>query len=75
MKIVEVIATNLTIPYAVPYRPAWQPGVVRNSRDFTLVRIRSDDGLTGYAGCDGHHEGNIRANVAPYMLGKAVWLR
>ena len=47
MKIVEVIASNLTIPYEVPYRPAWQPGIVRNSRDFTLVRIRSDEGLTG----------------------------
>jgi D-galactarolactone cycloisomerase len=74
MKIVEVIATNLTIPYDVPYRPAWQPGIVRNSRDFTLVRIRSDEGLTGYAGCDGHQAGNIRTNVAPYMHGKPVWM-
>jgi D-galactarolactone cycloisomerase len=74
MNIVEVTATNLTIPYEAPYRPAWQPGIVRNSRDFTLVRIETDDGMAGYGGSDGHHAGNIRSNVAPYMIGKPAWL-
>lgn len=74
MVIVEVTATNLTIPYDVPYRPAWQPGIVRNNRDFTLVRIRTEDGSTGYGGADGHHAGNIRNSVAPYLVGKPAWL-
>ena len=74
MRIAEVTATNLTIPYDVPYRPAWQPGIVRNSRDFTLVKVRTEDGITGYGGADGHQAGNIRNNVAPYMVGKPAWL-
>jgi L-alanine-DL-glutamate epimerase-like enolase superfamily enzyme len=70
VKIVEVVATDLDIPYEVPYRPAWQPGLVRTSRDFTLVRVRTDDGLTGYGGGDGHLAGTIRSSVAPYLVGQ-----
>jgi L-alanine-DL-glutamate epimerase-like enolase superfamily enzyme len=73
MKIVEVRATNLEIPYATPYRPAWQPGLVRRSRDFTLVSVRTDEGIVGYGGADGHHAGNVAKNVAPYLTGQEVW--
>ena len=73
MKIVEVAATNLVIPYTTPYRPSWQPGLVRKDRDFTIVAIRTEDGITGYAGSDGHHAGNIARNVVPYLVGKPVW--
>lgn len=70
MKIVELKATNLEIPYQRPYRPAWQPGLVRESRDFTLVAIRTEDGIVGYGGSDGHQAGNIARNVAPYLVGE-----
>jgi L-alanine-DL-glutamate epimerase-like enolase superfamily enzyme len=73
MKITQVQATNLEIPYSSPYRPAWQPGLVRASRDFTVVVVRTDEGLTGYAGTDGHYAGNIAKNVAPYLIGQDVW--
>jgi D-galactarolactone cycloisomerase len=73
MNIVEVAATNLVIPYTTPYRPSWQPGLVRKDRDFTIVAIRTEDGITGYAGSDGHHAGNIARNVVPYLVGKPVW--
>lgn len=69
MKIIEVKATNLEIPYQRPYRPAWQPGLVRNSRDFTLVAVRTEDGIVGYGGSDGHQAGNVARNVAPYLVG------
>ena len=39
MIIRDVRAVNLTIPYNVPYRPAWQPGLVRDNRTFTVVKI------------------------------------
>src|SRR5688500_10437226 len=68
MRIAEVKATNLVIPYERPYRPAWQPGLVLTSRDFTLVAVRTDDGIVGYGGCDGHHRANIMRNVAPYLV-------
>ncbi|MCC2683793.1 MAG: hypothetical protein K0R75_692 [Paenibacillaceae bacterium] len=56
MKITEVSATDLEIPYKVEYRPAWQPGLVRRSRDFTIIKIVTDEGVVGYSGTDGHHD-------------------
>lgn len=73
MRIVDMRATNLDIPYEVEYRPAWQSGLVRRSRDFTLVSVHTDDGLVGYAGTDGHYAGAVNAQVKPYLLGKEVW--
>jgi hypothetical protein len=73
MKIADVRATNLDIPYRVPYRPAWQPGLVRMSREVTLVVVRTEDGIVGYAAADGHHAGNVARNVAPYLVGQDAW--
>jgi D-galactarolactone cycloisomerase len=70
LNIAEVKATNLEIPYQIPYRPAWQPGLVRNSREFTLVAVRTEGGIVGYGGSDGHQAGNIARNVAPYLVGQ-----
>ena len=36
MKIVNVLADNLTIPYPGEVRPAWQPGLVLTSHNFTF---------------------------------------
>ena len=73
MKITEIQAWNLEIPYAVEYRPAWQPGLVRRSRDFTLARVGTDAGIVGYAGADGHHVGAIAGRVRPYLIGEDVF--
>ncbi len=68
MKIVNVIANNLTIPYPGEFRPAWQPGLVANSHDFTLVRILTDEGITGLGGTSGHLAGVIEKQIKPYLL-------
>jgi len=73
VKIADVTAWNLDIPYDVPYRPAWQPGLVRTSRDFTLVRITTDTGITGYGGGDGHWAGAVKGNVTPYLVGESLF--
>ena len=73
MKIRAVTAYNLEIPYAVPYRPAWQPGLVRQSREFTLVRVATEEGLVGYGGTDGHLAGAVARNVAPYLVGQDAY--
>src|SRR5438105_6507876 len=73
VRIREIKAWNLEIPYAVEYRPAWQPGLVRQSRDFTFVRVSTDDGIMGYAGSDGHHAGSIADRVSPYLIGQEVF--
>lgn len=73
MKIINVEAFNLEIPYEVEYRPAWQPGLVRTSRDFTLVKIETDEGIVGYSGTDGYHEQTIENKVKPFLIGEDVF--
>lgn len=73
LKIAEVRAYNLEVPYEVEYRPPWQPGLVRTSRDCTLAIIRTDEGISGYAGTDGHYAHNVERNVAPYLIGEPLW--
>ncbi|MBC5809761.1 MAG: mandelate racemase/muconate lactonizing enzyme family protein [Candidatus Eremiobacteraeota bacterium] len=70
LKIASIVGHNLEIPYDVEYRPAWQPGLVRKSRDVTLAIVRTEDGLTGYACNDGHHARAIERSVAPYLVGQ-----
>ena len=70
MKIVDVKADNLTIPYPGEVRPAWQPGLVSTSHNFTLVRILTDEGITGYGGTSGHSAGTVLAQVKPYLIGR-----
>lgn len=70
MKIIDVEANNLTIPYPGEVRPAWQPGRVIKSHDFTLVRIHTDDGITGVGGMGGHLANIIAGQVKPYLVGE-----
>jgi L-alanine-DL-glutamate epimerase-like enolase superfamily enzyme len=70
MRIVDVKADDLTIPYPGEVRPAWQPGVVTKSFTFTLVRIITDNGIVGVGGTRGHLAGVILSQVKPYMIGE-----
>lgn len=70
MKIVDVVANNLRIPYPGEVRPAWQPGLVVSSHNFTLVRIVTDEGIVGIGGTSGHLAGVIAAQVKPYLVGE-----
>lgn len=70
MKIVDVVANNLTIPYPAEVRPAWQPGLVVSSHHFTLVRIVTDEGITGVGGTSGHLAGVVATQVSPYLRGE-----
>lgn len=71
-RIAQVRATDLEIPYEVGFRPAWRPGLVSRSRRFTLVRVTTEEGRTGWAGTDGHHAAVIDRDVTPYLVGADV---
>jgi L-alanine-DL-glutamate epimerase-like enolase superfamily enzyme len=73
MIIRDVVARNLTIPYDVPYRPRGSPGLVRDNRAFTIVKIVTEDGIVGFGGSDGHQARTIESSVKPYLLGKPAW--
>jgi len=70
MKIIDVKADNLTIPYPKEVKPAWQPGLIATSHHFTLVRILTDEGVTGYGGTSGHLAGTILGQTKPYLVGE-----
>jgi D-galactarolactone cycloisomerase len=48
MKIDKIEFIPLSIPFSVPFRPAWMPGTVVSARNGTLVKLTSDDGIIGY---------------------------
>lgn len=73
MKITSVESADLEIPYEAPLRPAWQPGVTRLSRDFTFVAVRTESGITGYSGTDGHFSKAIQRSVTPYLVGQDLF--
>ena len=70
MKIIDVKADNLTIPYPGEVKPAWQPGLVSKAHHFTLVRILTDEGVTGYGGTSGHSAATVLTQVKPYLIGR-----
>lgn len=70
MKIVAIEAFDLVIPHKVECRPPWAPGRVETSRDFTLVIVRTDEGISGYGGGNGHHSARIRKAVTPFLVGE-----
>lgn len=73
MKIKEVNAIDVHIPYKVPFRPAHQPGRVLHGRNHTIVIVRTEDGTTGYASADGHHAAAVGRLIAPYLTGVSIW--
>jgi D-galactarolactone cycloisomerase len=73
MKIESIDAFDLSIPYKVPFKPAHEPGRVRHSRSFTLVRVTATDGFVGYSGCDGQYAAEIARKVTPYLVGVNVF--
>jgi L-alanine-DL-glutamate epimerase-like enolase superfamily enzyme len=48
MKITAVDFVPLSIPFEVPFRPAWYPGETVAAREGTLIRVHTDEGITGY---------------------------
>lgn len=70
MKIESVKATLLKVPYPLPFEAAWEPGVIRNDRDVTVVRIQADSGLTGWGASGFDQAEDINRLAAPHLVGE-----
>ena len=70
MKIESVKATLLKVPYPLPFEAAWEPGVIRNDRDVTVVRVQSDSGLVGWGASGFDQAEDINALAAPHLIGQ-----
>ncbi len=73
MKITQIECSVLEAPLPAPLRPAWAPGRVFNKTSCTLIRVHTDEGVTGIgAAPDAAQLGlyTFADLVAPYVIGK-----
>jgi len=73
MKIVQVECSLLEFPLPAPLRPSWAPGRVFTTTNCTLIRVHTDEGITGIGA--GPEVGMLGIYtfadlVTPYVLGK-----
>jgi len=48
LKIASVEFIPLSLPLAAPFYPAWFPNVTQKTADGTLIKVHTDEGVTGY---------------------------
>jgi len=73
MKITEVKAFLMSYPMAEPLRlPFWGGERTILKRDAMLIRVRADNGLTGYAPGPAHERARQEINdvIGPFLLGQ-----
>ena len=73
MKISQISCSLLEYPLEIPLKPSWAPGRTFTTTSCTLIKIFTDEGITGIAagpqvGLAGLY--TISDLVAPYILGK-----
>lgn len=74
MKIADIEVFDLVIPHEVECCPPWAPGRVETARNFTLAIVRTDSGMFGVAGGNGHSADLINRAVKPYWIGQDPFL-
>ena len=47
LKIASVEFVPLSLPLAAPFYPAWFPNVTQKTADGTLIKVHTDEGITG----------------------------
>lgn len=70
MKIKDVQATLLKVPYPVEFESAWEPGLIQHDRDVTIVRIETEGGLVGWGASGFDQAQTINRLAAPHLIGK-----
>ncbi len=68
MKVTHIETYDLVIPNEVVCRPPWAPGREERTRDFTLIIVRTDAGIDGIAGGNGHWSARIQKSLAPFIV-------
>jgi L-alanine-DL-glutamate epimerase-like enolase superfamily enzyme len=73
MKINQIECSLIEYPLPAPLRPAWAPGRVFTTTNCTLLRVHTDEGVSGVGA--GPEVGLLGINtfadlVSPYILGK-----
>lgn len=72
MQIVNVEAIPIEIPLKEPFFPSWLPGYPQNHNRLTLIKVYTDEKITGYsAGVAFLNEGKMFGDLlAPFLIGR-----
>jgi D-galactarolactone cycloisomerase len=72
MKITDLEVIRLSGPtFAEPLHPAWTPGGSWSRRDAVVVRVSTDEGLTGWGATYAHElPSSIEGWIKPQLIGK-----
>ena len=71
MKITDITVRLVDVPHPHPYFPAWgPPGQKEYSRAALIVKVETDEGLTGWGIGDQRSGATIRDVVAPALIGQ-----
>ncbi len=71
MKIVEIELYHVNVPLRDKFYPAWIPGYLQTSSQFTLIKLVTDEGIVGYsAGLSmGHERQGLGELLGAYFMG------
>lgn len=67
--IYKIEPIEIEIPYLHPYISAWSGGAKQTKRIYTLIKLITEDGITGWGSCGGSVAGLINKSVKPYLEG------
>jgi L-alanine-DL-glutamate epimerase-like enolase superfamily enzyme len=76
MKITQVECFIVDLPFNVPFRASWRPGFEEKTLAVTVVKVHTDEGITGIASaeaCFGWGEAQkatIDCTIGPLLVGK-----
>ncbi|MEZ4577016.1 MAG: mandelate racemase/muconate lactonizing enzyme family protein [Desulfobacterales bacterium] len=71
MKIKAIELFHVSIPLEQPFWPSWIPGYPQTHNRFTLIKLITDDGITGYSAgtCMGKERQGLGDLLGGYLIG------
>lgn len=72
MRISQIDLWHVQVPLPGTFYPAWIPGFPQTENRFTLIRLRTADGLEGFSAgpAMGHERAGLGELLGPYLLGE-----
>jgi D-galactarolactone cycloisomerase len=72
VKITDIELHSVAVPLPATFHPSWIPGFPQTENRFTLIRLRTEDGLEGVsaAPCVGREHEGLGSLLGPYLLGE-----
>lgn len=72
MRISHIDLWHVQVPLHGTFYPSWIPGFPQTENRFTLIRLRTDEGLEGFSAgpAMGHERQGLGSLLGPYLLGE-----